>query len=277
MTERRTILLGIACLSVALLTVKTLSQTPGSSASGQLDQERLRGTTKEEKEKEIQKWREEQRLEFERLQNMTEQEKKRYFEKKRRQRELERQQRWRKFKKESAENRRERAPTREQRKLEMEQRRKEFDKEVEEAGGIRLLRAKYALGVSEEQWKLIRPKLEKVINLWDRAISTVGASVSGGLTDSRTGPNGPRLKWDRPWEDKPRKELTEAQRLAGHLRILLEKEDTTPQVFRRKIGDLREARKEEAEIEKELAEARGELRGILTTCQEAVLVLLGWL
>jgi len=45
-------------------------------------------------------------------------------------------------------------------------------------------------------------------------------------------------------------------------------------VFRRKIAALRKARGKEAEIRKQLAEARRELREILTTRQEAILVLL---
>jgi hypothetical protein len=71
--------------------------------------------------------------------------------------------------------------------------------------------------------------------------------------------------------------MTEAQRLARELRILLEKKDTPPEVFRSKVAALRKARSEQAEIGKQLVEARRQLREILTTRQEAILVLLGWL
>jgi hypothetical protein len=161
--------------------------------------------------------------------------------------------------------------------LQSDQRRKEFKNEIEKAGGIRLLDAKYALRVPEEQWKLIRPKLEKVINMWDQANSTVGAGVSFGSSIGQTEASVPKLQWERPWKYKPLFELTEAQRLARQLRALLEKKDTPPQAFRRKIAALRKARSKEAEIQKQLAEARRELREILTTRQEARLVLLGWL
>jgi hypothetical protein len=87
----------------------------------------------------------------------------------------------------------------------------------------------------------------------------------------------PKLQWHRPWKDKPLKDLTEAQRLADEIRILLEKKGTPMEVFRRKVAALRKARSKEAEIQKQLAEARRELREILTTRQEAVLVLQGWL
>jgi len=169
------------------------------------------------------------------------------------------------------------AQKRKQQWLQTEQRRKEFKNEMEKAGGIRLLDAKYALRVSEEQWNIIRPKLEKVINLWDQANSTVGAGVSFGSSSGRTEANLPKLQWERPWKFTPFFEMTEAQRLAKQLRILLEKKDTLPQVFRRKVAALRKARSKEAEIQKQLAEARRELRELLTTRQEAVLVLLGWL
>ena len=87
----------------------------------------------------------------------------------------------------------------------------------------------------------------------------------------------PKLQWEKPWKYTPLFEMTEAQRLAKQIRILLEKKDTPPQVFRRKVAALRKARSKQAEIQKQLAEARRELREILTTRQEAVLVLLGWL
>jgi hypothetical protein len=165
------------------------------------------------------------------------------------------------------------AQKRKQQWLQSDQRRKERKKEIEEAGGIRLLDAKYALRVSDEQWKVIGPKLEKVINLWDQANSTVGAGVSSNSQTAIV----PKLQWERPWKYKPLFEMTEAQRLARELRILLEKKDTRPEVFRRKVDALRKARSKEAEIQKQLAEARRELREGLTTRQEAVLVLLGWL
>jgi hypothetical protein len=165
------------------------------------------------------------------------------------------------------------ARKRKQQWLQSDQKWQEFKKEEEEAGGKRLLQAKYALRVSEEQWKLIRPKLEKVINLWDQANSTIGAGVSSNNQTAIV----PKLLWERPWKYTPLFEMTEAQRLAKQIRILLEKKDTTPEVFRREIAALRKARSKEAEIQKQLAEARRELREGLTTRKEAVLVLLGWL
>ena len=276
MTKRRMVVTSALCCLVALLAVQALSQTHRARPPGQLDHERLQNMTEEEREKEIQKWRAERRLEFERLQNMSQQEKKEYFEKRRKQQERERQRRRRESRKERAEREREMAPLREQREREAAQWRKKFEKEEEEVGGYRILSAKYALGASKEQWKLIQPKLQKVRRLRDQASSGIGAWVvgSGG---SGAGPTKPVFKWKRPWKGRPLTELTEAQKLARQLRSFLERENTTPQAFRRKMADLRKARAKETELERPLAEARRELREILSTRQEAVLVLLGWL
>ncbi|MHC4168980.1 MAG: hypothetical protein ACYSWQ_18675, partial [Planctomycetota bacterium] len=118
--------------------------------------------------------------------------------------------------------------------------------------------------------------LQEVRRLRDQASSGIGAWVVGS-SGSGAGPTKPAFKWKRPWKDRPLKELTEAQRLARHLRMLLEKKDTTQQAFSRKVAALRKARSKEAEIEEQLAEARRDLREVLTTRQEAVLVLMKWL
>jgi len=165
----------------------------------------------------------------------------------------------------------------EERRKAREEMDKKQDKKVEEAGGIICYVAKMRLGENEERWKLIQPKLKKVQDLRYRATSTVGAGVSDGSSDSRTGPSTPKLKWGRPWEDKPLSELTEAQRLATDLRTLLERKDTTPTAFRSKMAALREARSKDLEIKRQYAEARQELRQILTAREEAIFVLSGWL
>ena len=188
-------------------------------------------------------------------------------------REEKRQRRDQEFRKNIAKRWPESAQKRKQQWLQSDQRRIERKKEQEEAGGIHCYFAKIALGETEEQWKLIQPKLKKVIDLWYQANSTVGAGVSSNSQTASV----PKAQWHRPWKYTPLFEMTEAQRLARELRMLLEKKSTTPEVFRRKVAALRKARSEQAEIQKQLAEARRELREILTTRQEAILVLKGWL
>jgi hypothetical protein len=191
--------------------------------------------------------------------------------------ELRRQRKEEGFRREIARRWPESAQKRKQQWLQSDQRRKELKIEIEKTGGIRFLYAKNALGASEEQWKLIRPKLGKVDNLWNQVNSTIEAGVSGGSTSGQTEAIVPKLQWGRPWKYTPLFEMTDAQRLARQLRALLEKKSTTPQAFRRQIAGLRKARTTESEIKKQLAEARRELREILTTRQEAILILLGWL
>jgi hypothetical protein len=255
MTKRRIILALVVFSSLAVFAVQTWSQTRGSNPRKPLDLKRLQKMTEEERRRDVKR----------RLQELKRQDELRHQEHRRK----------------TAEIRREKAQKRKQQRLQREQRqqelKQELKKEREEAGGIACWFAKVALGETEEQWNLIQPKLKKVIDLWYRANSTIGAGVSGGSTDSRREPSLPKLQWERPWKYKPLFELTEAQRLARQLRILLEKKDTPPEVFRRKVAALRKARSKEAEIQKQLAEARRELREGLTTRQEAVLVLKGWL
>lgn len=137
---------------------------------------------------------------------------------------------------------------------------------------------KSALGATEEQWKVIKAKLEKVRQLSKQTNSAVGVSlVSDRARGAGARANVPVWQWNRPWEGKAPDELTEAQRLAKQLIALVERNSTTPQAFRLKMDALRKARTEESEIEKQLTETRRELREMLTPRQEAVLALMKWL
>jgi len=173
---------------------------------------------------------------------------------------------------------------REQRKLEREQRRKEWEKQKEEAGGF--IYEKFALGATEEQWNVIKPKLEKVRHLRDLERSTVNlflTSSSGSGTSSRDSrsANVPTWQWNISWKDKAPAELTKAQKIANTLMDLVDNKYTKAKEFKRKMDALRKSRsKEEPEKKKkkeELSKARQELREVLTTRQEAPLVLMGWL
>ena len=126
------------------------------------------------------------------------------------------------------------------------------------------------------------PKLEEVRYFRDQARSTVGmgltsSSSSGTKSDNSTSRNVPTWQWKQPWKDKSPDEMTEAQKLAKQLITLVENNNTTPEQFRSKMDALRKARKEEDQIKKQLAEAQKELRELLTTRQEAALVLMKWL
>lgn len=190
-----------------------------------------------------------------------------------------------------AERRKEAAETRRQRELknrelakegrgpliDRKERAKEIRKEVAERKK-EFLREKSALGATEEQWKLIKAKLEKVRQLQDRANSAVGASLAGsssGGVGARS--NVPTLQLKKLWKDKAPGELSETQRLAMQLIALVERKNTTPQAFRSRTAALRKARSEETQLKRQLAAARRELCEMLTTRQEAALVLMNLL
>ena len=246
MTQRRIILVSVVFFSITVFTVQTLPRTPSSNRI-------LKPPNAE------------------RLRNMTEEERKKLAEMMLKQKKLEIKQRLKEFRKKSAEHRRRWELGGEQRKLEHEQRRKERDKKKEEAGGF--IFEKNALGATEEQWKVIKPKLEKVRHLREQANSMVGLS----LINSSGSRSVPTWKWRIRWKDKSTGKLTEAQKLANELLDLVDSKNAKAEAFRRKMDALRKARSEQSQLKKQLSEARQELREVLTTRQEAALVLMYWL
>ena len=141
---------------------------------------------------------------------------------------------------------------------------------------------KSALGATDEQWKVIKAKLERVRQLRDQARSTAGlgltsSSGSGTSSRDRARRNVPTWQWTKRWKDKAISKLTDSQKIANELIKLVENRNTTPEQFRRKMDALRKARGEDAEIKRQLSEAQQELRELLTTRQEAALVLMNWL
>ena len=247
MSKRRIILVSVVCFSLTVLTAQTLPQAPMPKRS--------RNMTDAEWKKEIEKWRAQRKLERERKRKES---KKRVAERKRK---------WDEKVKELANEGRGPLIDREKRRKELQEKATERRKEF--------LREKSALGVTEEQWKVIRPKLEKIRQLREQANSFVGAFLAGGSSDRRKKEVVPTWQWKRPWKDKAPSELTEAQKLAKELIVLVEKKNTSNESFRNKIAALRKARSKEAKLEKQLSEAQKELREILTTRQEAALVLMG--
>jgi len=238
MTKRSVVLILVLCSLTALLAGQALSQTRSSNRSTRAsDTERRRKMTDAERKKEA-------------AEN-------------RRQRELK--------EKELAKEGRGPLISLEQRREKAAERSKEF------------FWQKAALVATEEQWKLIKPKLEKVRQLRDQATSAVGLSMSSGSSDNETNlraqakPKVPTWQWHRPWKDKAPDELTEAQKLTKHLIALVENKNTMPEQFSRTMDALRKSRREEAELERQLDEVRKELREMLTTRQEAALVLMKWL
>jgi hypothetical protein len=125
-------------------------------------------------------------------------------------------------------------------------------------------RYKEQLGIQDdEDWKVILPKLEKVMAVQRDARS--GGGAFGGF-GGRGGPGGGRFGGER--------QQSPVARAAQELRSALENESTSPEVIGQRLTAYREAR---AKAQQDLAAAQKELRELLVQRQEAVLVMQGLL
>lgn len=251
MTKRRIVFMLGLCSLMALLAVQALSEARSSTRpAGVYASARRRRTTDSERRREAARRRTLARQEAERKQR---------------------------------ESAKEGSRSSAQSKIEQEQRRKE-SRERSAERRRQLLSEKHALAATEEQWKVIKPKLEKVRHLRDQTHSIanlfmVSSSGSGAKTANGTSANAPTWQWNARWKDKAPSELTEAQRTANELMALVDRRSAAAQEFTRKMAALRKSRSRQVELERQLSEARQELREVLTTRQEAALVLKvsGWL
>ena len=128
---------------------------------------------------------------------------------------------------------------------------------------------KAAIGASEAQWKVIKPKLERVKLLRSRAgvhPRLTGSSSSGSGSGNRA-----RIQWSREWENRDPSELTEGQKLVDKILRRLEAPSAKAEEFRELMDGLRKYRRRYSE---QVPQAREELQKGLTVRQEAALVLM---
>lgn len=140
---------------------------------------------------------------------------------------------------------------------------------------------KQALRATERQWKVIKPRLDKVEYLSKQAkVSMTPASFrrsrgSGGPNNQQSVPKVEEgWKWSKAWAKKAPSELTEGERTCEELLLLMEDKDSKQEEIEQKVEALREIRKEAS---KQLAKAQQELREVVTFRQEATLVLMRYL
>lgn len=115
-------------------------------------------------------------------------------------------------------------------------------------------RMKEQLGVNDEEWKVLQPKLEKIMTLRRDSMSGgMGMVFGGGRRDESQQRSG-------------------AQQASGELRKTLENKDATPEEIASKLKSLREAREKS---KAELTAAQKELKELLTQRQEAIFVTMG--
>jgi len=134
-------------------------------------------------------------------------------------------------------------------------------------------RLKEQLGAKDEEWKLIEPRLQKVVDL-SRQVDRPGRGMffrRGGRrrfgleadTDSRSG-RGPA--------GAPGREASAVEKAADELQKVLDSESAKVEEIKAKLTALREAREK---AKQDLAKAQQDLKQILTVKQEATLVLWG--
>ena len=125
-----------------------------------------------------------------------------------------------------------------------------------------MARIKGALGATDAEWETLGPKVEEVLTLSRQ----VGGGVNMGLLLRGPVPRGPRP------EGAP--ELTELEEATDALQAVVSDEGAEAGAIKATLAAFRQARKEAGE---ELAEARAELRKLVTPRQEGHLVLFGLL
>jgi hypothetical protein len=134
-------------------------------------------------------------------------------------------------------------------------------------------RMKEPLGASDEEWKVIQPRLLKVMNL-SRQVNAPGRGMMFGGRGQTMGPGGRAGQRTRPGTGQQQREPNAIQKATQELQEVLRDNTAKPEQIKAKLAALRTA-KEKAM--KDLAAAQNELKKDLTVKQEAILVLSGYL
>jgi len=124
-------------------------------------------------------------------------------------------------------------------------------------------RLKEDLGATDEEMKVIQPKIEKLM--------MARRDTMGGFGFGRGGPGG---RGGRGGDSQQDETPSPAQQASNDLRQTLENKSATPEEIKAKLTALREAR---AKAREAVATAQKELKEVLTQRQEAVLVNMGML
>jgi exonuclease VII large subunit len=127
-------------------------------------------------------------------------------------------------------------------------------------------RMKQSLGATDDEWKALQPRIEKVQTLSRQA----RGGGMGFMSRGRGGPGG-RPQGDRPQSDRPQSEV---EKKSEALQKILDNKEAKVEEIKAALTALREAR---AKARAELETAQKELREVVTVRQEAQLVTLGLL
>lgn len=127
-------------------------------------------------------------------------------------------------------------------------------------------RAKNLMKPSEEDWKLIQPRLEEVIKA--QMELRAGGMMARGMRQQPPQAEGQPAPAEQPKKPEP----TPIMKAADELVATLEKENATADEINEKLTVLRTAR---ADAQKKLEKAQASLKEVVKQRQEAVLVLMG--
>lgn len=122
------------------------------------------------------------------------------------------------------------------------------------------------LGASEDEWKVLQPKIEKVMNA-----QRDGRGGGGFMGMMGAGAPGGRRPGGQNTDRQPE---TPVGKAAQDLRTTLENKDASADEISKKLQALRDAREQ---AKQELAKAQKELKELLSQRQEATLVMSGML
>jgi hypothetical protein len=140
-------------------------------------------------------------------------------------------------------------------------------------------RMKEQLGVDDQAWKVMEPRLMKVMDLSRQANAGGGRGMMFGFGGrGGRGPGGPGGDQGGPQADRrgrgPQGEPTAVEKAMTQLRTTLENQSATPEEIKTQLTAVRSAREK---ARQELAVAQQDLKKILTLRQEAMLVEMGML
>ena len=139
-------------------------------------------------------------------------------------------------------------------------------------------RIKELLGSSDDEWKALQPKIDKVRQVRDDASgrSGMGALFGGGGRRGRGGDTGGRPRdAAAPGATPPPQETPSAvAAAAAALKTTLDNKDASADEIKAKLAAYRDAK---TAAKADLAKAQDDLRGLLTQRQESIMVMLGYL
>ncbi|MHC4495989.1 MAG: hypothetical protein ACYSYM_09215 [Planctomycetota bacterium] len=138
-------------------------------------------------------------------------------------------------------------------------------------------RMREQLGATEQEWKVLGPRVTKVAELGRQASGFGRGGMMFGMGGRRGGPGGPGGPGGSRFGGRPGapdREQSAVEKAQEQLRTVLENDSATPDQIKTQLTVLRTA-KEKAK--QQLAAAQQELREIITVRQEATLVMMGML